>query len=258
MVPLVDTHCHLLAGLDDGPRTWEDVLAMCRIAQEEGVQMIAATAHQSERWNQVTPELIRAGTMHLTGLLQQAGIPVTVYPSAEVMAHPELETWWEQGKLLTVADRGGYLLLEMPHQIIVDLHPVVQRFRQQGVKLILAHPERHEEWLHEPGAIESLIEEGCLVQVSARSITHPANAREEKALKSWFRRGCVHLLGSDGHSPRKRQPRLANAYRRIVQWIGTLAADRICFTNGLAVLRGLTLRVSPPQRVRRWWVLPLW
>ena len=59
MVPLVDMHCHLLAGLDDGPRTWDDALGMCRIAHEEGTQMAAALAHQNERWKSVTPGLIR-------------------------------------------------------------------------------------------------------------------------------------------------------------------------------------------------------
>ena len=55
MTPIADTHVHLLAGLDDGPRTWDDALAMCRLLCAEGVGRVAALAHQNERWNQVTP-----------------------------------------------------------------------------------------------------------------------------------------------------------------------------------------------------------
>ena len=59
MLPLVDLHCHLLAGLDDGPRTLEAALEMCAIASADGVRLMAATAHQNPRWRDVTPERIR-------------------------------------------------------------------------------------------------------------------------------------------------------------------------------------------------------
>src|SRR5437870_10836589 len=72
VIPLVDTHCHLLAGLDDGPRTAEDALAMCRIAVAEGVRMICATAHQNPRWEAVTPDAIRAATRELPEAVRAA------------------------------------------------------------------------------------------------------------------------------------------------------------------------------------------
>jgi protein-tyrosine phosphatase len=253
MIPLVDTHCHLLAGLDDGPRTWDDALAMCRIAQREGTQLIAATAHQNERWSEVTPERIRAATAHLAGLLQGAGIPLTVLPSAEVTAHADMDTAWEQGRLLSVGDRKRYLLVEMPGRLVVDLLPTVERLGERGVRVILAHPERYPEWLHEAGPLEELIRAGCLVQVSSGSVTEPRTPADRRALRSWFRRGCVHLLGSDGHSPRRRTPRMAEAYEQIGRWVGTAAADRICGTNGVMVLQGLPLRVGEPRPKRAWW-----
>jgi protein-tyrosine phosphatase len=253
MTPLVDMHVHLLAGLDDGPRTWDDALAMCRMAHAQGTQMAAATAHQNERWSEVTPGRIREAVTHLAGLLRAEGIPLTVLPCAEVMAHIDMETSWAQSQLLSVADRGQFLLVEMPHRVFVDLRSVVGRFRQKGLRVILAHPERHPEWLHEPGAIEEMITLGCLVQVSSSSVTAPASAADERALKSWFKRGCVHLLGSDGHSPRKRGPFLAEAYGKISRWVGAPAADRICNSNGVAVLQGLPLRTAAPEPKRSWW-----
>jgi protein-tyrosine phosphatase len=253
MGPLVDMHCHLLAGLDDGPRTPEDVLEMCRIAHGEGTRMVAALAHQNERWSEVTPELIRKGVERLTVALRQAGLELDVFPTAEVTAHPETETLWDQGKLLSVADRKAYLLVEMPHQLFVNLQPMARELGQRGVRIILAHPERQPELLHENGAIERLIRSGCLVQVSSASVTDPKTAADRRALKSWFRRGCVHLLGSDGHSPRKRQPLMAAAYREICDWIGVAAADRVCGSNGATILHGQVLWVAPPEIERRRW-----
>jgi protein-tyrosine phosphatase len=258
MLPLVDLHCHLLAGLDDGPRTEDDALAMCRLAYEEGTRMAAALAHQNERWSAVTPEAIRSAAGKLAARLREAAVPLTVFPCAEVTASPDIVEAWEAGRLMSVADRGQFLLVEMPHGLFVDLRPAVRRLAAAGVRVILAHPERQPELLHEPGAIEALIGEGCLVQVSSASVTGPRSVTDGRALKGWFRRGCVHLLGSDGHSPRRRQPRLAEAYRQVRAWAGAVVADRVGSTNGTAILHGLPLRVPPPEPERRAWLARLW
>ncbi len=256
MLPLVDIHVHLLAGLDDGPRTPDDALAMCRRLCAEGAGMAAALAHQNERYPDVTPDVIRAAAGRLTAALREQRVPLTVYPCAEVMVDPDLEASWGAGRLLSIADRGAYLLVEMPHGLYVDLRPTARNLRPRGVRLILAHPERQPEVLHESGAVEALIREGCLVQVSSGSITDPATASDRRALKSWLRRGCVHFLGSDGHSLNRRPPLLAAAYRTIRGWAGASVADRVGSTNGTAVLNGLPLRVPEPEPERRWW--PLW
>lgn len=259
MIPLVDTHCHLLAGLDDGPRTPEHALAMCRIAYDEGVRLASATAHQNERWASVTPDAIRHAARDLARMLREAGISLSIFPCAEVMVHPEVESAWQRGEVLSVADRGQYLLLEMPHGLFVDLRETVKGLRRLGVRPILAHPERHAELLHEPGLIEGLIRAGCLVQVSSGSVTDPSSGEDGRALKGWLRRGVVHLIGSDGHSPNRRPPRMAAAYRQIARWAGSKVADRVCSTNGMAVLQGLPLSVPDPEpRGRRWFSRLLW
>jgi protein-tyrosine phosphatase len=251
---LTDLHVHLLAGLDDGPRTWDDALAMCRIAVAEGVRHSVALAHQSERWT-LTPGAIRAAAAELARRLTEQGVPLTVVPAAEVMAVPDLVEAWAGGRLLSVGDHGKYLLVEMPHRLFVDLRLPIQRLRARGVGVILAHPERHPELLHDAGRLEELIGLGCLVQVSSGSVTAPENPVAEAALRKWFQRGCVHLLGSDGHSPRSRKPLLAAAAARISAWVGADDAARICGANGLAVLRGEVLHPPAPAPARRWWPL---
>lgn len=258
MIPLVDVHCHLLAGLDDGPRTDEEAVEMCRLAYAEGIRMAAATAHQNERYEAVTPARICEASSKLSRQLQEARIGLTVFPTAEVMVQPEVATLWSKGDLLSVADRKQYLLLEMPHGLFVDLRDIVVKLREAGVRIILAHPERHPELLHETGRLDQLIAAGCLVQVSSGSITNPKSRQEGRALKSWFTRGVVHLLGSDGHRPMPRPPRMADAYRQIVHWAGSAMADRVCSTNGIAVLQGLPFRVPAPLPVARRWLPRLW
>jgi protein-tyrosine phosphatase len=220
--------------------------------------MACALAHQNERWAAVTPDRIRTAAGHLAGRLRQEGLPLTVFPGAEVMAHTELEAAWRAGDLLSVADRGQFLLVEMPHGLCVDLRPTVQALRTAGVRVLLAHPERHPELLEDSAVLEELVRAGCLVQVSTGSITDPDSRQAGRALRGWFRRGLVHVLGSDGHSPRSRPPRMADAYRQVARWVGTLAADRVASTNGIALLQGLPLKVAAPLPRARSWFGRLW
>jgi protein-tyrosine phosphatase len=160
--------------------------------------------------------------------------------------------------LLSVADRQQYLLVEQPHGMCVDLRDTVHRLARLGLRPILAHPEQCPEFLHGDGAIEELVHMGCVVQVSSASITNPRTRQDARRLKSWFRRGVAHVFGSDGHSPTRRPPLLAAAYRTVLNWIGPKAADRVCSLNGTAILQGLPLRLAPPERPRLLAWLPRW
>lgn len=253
MIPLVDTHVHLLAGLDDGPDSVDDAVAMCRMAYDEGTRVMAATAHINEQWPQSNAQRIRSGTRQLQAELAAADVPMTVYPCAEVMICPELEQMWQAGQLVGMADRPGYLLVELPFGQYFDIRSLVQAMGRQGVRLVLAHPERHPELLHEPGNIEQLIRLGCVVQASAESFGDPLVRYDLRALRQWIQRGVVHIVCSDGHSPMGRPPHMAAAYRQIVQWAGAETAGRLCSINGLTVLEGRPLAAPEPKPPQRRW-----
>ncbi len=257
MLPLVDTHCHLFAGLDDGPRTMEDALAMCRISYDEGVRLICAVAHQNDRYPDVTPARIRMASQELNEHLRTDGLALMTYPTAEVMVQPELEEALKAGELVSVGDQGKYLLIEMPHGLVVEVSYLVQHLMEVGVRPILAHPERYPALLEDTKRIEDLIHLGCLMQVTAESLTNPPSWMSSRVLKDWLRRGLIHLIGSDGHSPRRRPPRMADAYEQIRYWAGDTVADRVCSTNGMMVLQGLPFNPAPPAK-QRGWLQRLW
>lgn len=251
--PLVDIHVHLLAGRDDGPRTDDDALAMCRMMAEQGVRHAAACAHQNDDWPDNSPAVIREATAKLTATLKAGDVPLAVYPTAEVMVSPGTLDQLAAGALMTVGDTGKYILIEMPHGLCVELKWLVEELIERGVRPILGHAERCPEVLHDPGRAEALIDAGCLIQVSSKSITDPADGDDAAALKSWFKRRVVHLLGSDGHSQRRRPPHLADAFRKVEQWVGSAEAERVGSVIGQAVLAGRPITVPLPQPPARKW-----
>ena len=253
MPPLVDIHVHLLAGLDDGPRTPEDAINMCRMMVEEGVRHTVALAHQNDDYPNNTPDVIRAATVKLAEGLKALDIPLTVYPCSEVMVGPQTLDQLSRNELMTIADNRKYILLEMPHGLCVEVQWLVEEMIDRRIRPILGHAERSPELLHDPGVIERLIQAGCLVQVSSKSITNPATREDAAALKSWFRRRIVHVLGSDGHSLRRRPPVMADAYRQVEKWVGTEEAERIGSRNGMAILAGKPITVPAPEPPSRKW-----
>jgi protein-tyrosine phosphatase len=254
MSPLVDTHCHLLAGLDDGPRDDGESLAMCRDAWEYGTRTIAATAHVGDQWPDNTPERIRQACRRLVTQLQQEQLELAVYPCSEVMITPDVEQFWYEGRLLGMADGRSYLLMELPLKNYFDIRRLGTRLLERGTRPILAHPERTPEILFDREVAEGLIEAGWLFQATTDGLVQPGSRQEERAVRAWVCDGLVHLVASDGHSPFGRPPNLAEAYLRVADWAGEEVADRLCGTHGLMVMQGMPLPPLPIRKANRSWV----
>ncbi len=253
MLPLADTHVHLLAGLDDGPKTADEALAMCRMLVTEGCRTATALAHQNPDYPANTADRLKAAAATLADELKRQKVPLTVYPTGEVMLTPELVADWKAGTLLSFGGHGKYLLVEMPHTVFVDVRPVVAELRPLGVRLVIAHAERYPELLHEPGAADQLIAAGCLIQVTASELADPGSSKDERALRDWATRGAIHLLGSDGHGLGRREPRMKAGYEALARWAGRGTADRIAGIWGPAVLQGLPVTAPRPTPKSRSW-----
>jgi protein-tyrosine phosphatase len=257
MLPSADTHVHLLAGLDDGPRDGDEARAMCRMLVAEGCRFATALAHQNPHFPDNTPDRLRAAAADLAAQLDEQKIPLTVYPTAEVMLGPDTLAEWRAGKLLSVGGHGKHLLVEMPHTTFLDVRPLAEGLKADGVRLIIAHAERYAELLHDPAVTDAVIAAGCLIQVTASELAEPTSLSDGRALRRWADRGVIHLLGSDGHRLGGREPRMRAGVSVLTKWVGRAAADRIAGIWGSAVLQGLPVNPPPPSAAPRSWFAKL-
>ncbi len=235
---MIDLHCHILAGLDDGAADLETSLAMAEIAVADGIETIVATPHvgvgggrrpqmffpyattsvRTEAGGATVPEIVRAATAELNEALIERGLALTILPGMEVEAHPEVAWLVRQGEFLALGDQGKYLLLEVPLAgIPTYLEQLCFELQIAGITPILAHPERSELLRQEPGVCERLVERGCLMQVNADSVRGRQGRTVRNIATDLIREGLAHILSTDAHNASSRPPRLSDARDAVVQ-----------------------------------------
>jgi protein-tyrosine phosphatase len=219
----------------------------------EGARHATALAHKNEGYPDNTAERLRAATEALQAQLSEKKVPLSVYPTGEVMLSANTLGEWRAGRLLSVGDHRQFLLVEMPHSGFIDALPLAEALKPEGVRLIIAHAERYPELLDDPGLTQKWIEAGCLIQVTARALAEPWEPGFEEALKKWAKGGFIHLLGSDGHGIDRRRPVLAGGFGRLAKWVGKSHAQRIAGEWGAAVLQGKPVTVPAPRAEGRSW-----
>ncbi|NUQ66281.1 MAG: hypothetical protein HUU20_27790 [Pirellulales bacterium] len=232
----VDIHCHLLPGIDDGAADWEQSLAMARIAAGDGIATIAATPHQLGNYSQNRSDAIRRLVRELQGLLDQQRIPLRVVPGADVRIEPEMVSKILAGDVLTLGGRSRYVLLELPHELYVPLERLLSEFQSAGLVGILSHPERNLGLLAQPPLVESLVDSGCLMQVTAGSLVGTFGPSVQAMAERLLSRGLVHFLATDAHSPKSRRPLMQRAFERAAELAGPEAAIDLCCRNPSLVL----------------------
>src|SRR5262245_44530196 len=109
--PFVDIHCHLAPSIDDGAKSWDDTLAMARIAVSEGIGTIVCTPHQCGNFRHNSGEMIRKLIAEVQTRLNDNGISLQVLPGADVRIEPGLVAMLRGGEVLTLADRRRHVLL---------------------------------------------------------------------------------------------------------------------------------------------------
>ncbi len=241
---MIDIHCHILPGLDDGARDLDEAIQMARILLNQGVAGIVATPHFLEGSNPPPKDSVIQACTFLAKALREADIDVDIYPGMEVLICPELAVLVKDEKVLTINNKGKHLLFELPFNngLSCDEH-VIFELLLAGITPILAHPERYHSL-----DIEMLghwIERGVLLQVNSSSFTGFYGKKAQKKAERLLLSNMVHFIASDGHSAGKRAPSLEKARMRVTALAGKETAEELFYTNPLKVIQGERVEAKP-------------
>lgn len=198
---MLDLHCHILPGVDDGPDAIEQSLALARAAAADGVHTIVATPHLRADHPTVVPSELAGRCAELGSRFAREGIPVRLVPGGEVDLVWAHEAEADDLRLVTYGQRGTDLLLETPYgPLPPTFERLVAALVAQGLRVLLAHPERNPTFQRHPDRLEALVGDAVLVQLTAASLVQdPARSRSSRLARVLLDIGCAHVIASDAH-----------------------------------------------------------
>ena len=281
-IEMIDLHCHILPGLDDGPQTMEESIQMCRIAYQDGIRTIVATPHTLNGVYQNGKSIILSKVDELNDALNnselkldsairnlsepgsapeglmprregslsrrpQSAIDLKILPGSDVHLCETTLQQVDQGEAVTIGDGGKYIMIEFPSQAIpYQAERVLFQLLGRGLIPIISHPERNLEIWRRPGRYDEIIKMGCLGQVTAMSLTGEFGPKvrqwAEKLLKSWL----VHFIASDAHSIKGRPPILSAAVKAAAKIVGKKEAEKMVTEYPKAILEGRRPNIPDP------------
>lgn len=233
---MIDLHCHILPGIDDGAPDLETSLAMARIAVGDGITVTACTPHMMPGYYDNTSEGIRAAVVNLQTELHAADIPLRLVTGADVHLITGLAGALRRDERLTLADTR-YFLFEPPHNTAPPrMAEAVFDCMAAGFHPIITHPERLR-WIEDHYALMGqLVEAGAWMQLTAGSVTGRFGKRTQYWADRMLDEGLVHILATDAHNLRSRAPILSEAVEAVAERLGRDAAKDMVLTRPLAVL----------------------
>jgi protein-tyrosine phosphatase len=238
---MIDLHCHLLHGIDDGPTTLEESLELCRLAVADGITRAIVTPHiHPGRWEN-NRSSIAAACSDLQDALAAHDIPLQLGFAAEVRLTDSIpeQVLGDDIPFYGAVDGHQIMLLEFPHgQVIPGSLKLAQWLLERGIRPLIAHPERNRQIMKDVSQLQPFIDLGCWLQVTAGSVTGHFGERSQAVAHQLLANDTVMILASDGHNARARPPALSHAFHSIARSYGEDRARRLMLDNPGAIVAG--------------------
>ena len=203
--PVIDLHCHILPGLDDGPATVEDSLALADRAVAGGTRTIVATPHIRED-HPFELERIADGVEDLNSALAGASVPLEVMTGGEVAINRAVVLGDDDLRKVALGS-GAYLLVESPYVYVSDLlEHAVSDLQERGFRPLLAHPERSPCFQSRIERLGRLVDDGALCSITAGSLAGRFGRTVKRFSVELLAAGLVHDIASDAHNAGRRPP----------------------------------------------------
>ncbi|MCA9766434.1 MAG: tyrosine protein phosphatase [Carnobacterium sp.] len=218
---MIDLHCHILPGIDDGAKTMDDSIAMARLAVAEGITHILATPHyKNNRWSNEKSAVLQ-GVQAVQKELDKREIPLILFPGQEVRIVGELMQDISENKIQFIDEENQYLMIEFQTATI----PAYTDFlffnlQKKGVTPIIVHPERNYALLKNPTILLNLIQKGALAQLTAGSYVGTFGKKIQQFSEQLIAANLVHFIASDAHNITTRAFHMKDAYQKLEKEFG--------------------------------------
>lgn len=238
---MVDIHVHILPGLDDGPQTLEESLALAQCYARTGIRKIICTSHfiPGTAWAATREQMLEKLAV-TQEYLRGHNVELTLYPGMEVAFHRKLRGRLEDGKILPLAGSSRYLLEPSFSDSADELLATIETLAGDGYRFILAHPERIPSIQATVDSVIAFAAESDLeIQLNIGSLLGRYGRESQRASMEFINRGCVHYLASDAHGAASRRPPAAADWQELAEMVGVDLLTRCCCTNPAQLIDGI-------------------
>jgi protein-tyrosine phosphatase len=239
---VIDIHCHIVPGVDDGAQNAEEAGQMLQLARESNTKAMVATPHCDLRY-QFDAEECRE---RLALLQEQHPSGPRLYLGCEVHLTPENIAAVQDKPSNFTSDGGDCILLELPDRMLPSMaDPAISALLDSGLRVIIAHPERNPYIQHQMSYADRLVESGCYLQLTARSLSGGFGPAALSTANYILKRRISHFIASDAHGATARRPGLANVFDSIMRSFGEPVARTLLVDNPEATLSGSAIQPMP-------------
>lgn len=254
---MVDLHCHLLPGVDDGSKNMEISLRLAKEATENGITHALLTPHHMNgRYVNHKQDVIQR-TKEFQKQINAHNIPLTVFPGQEVRINGQLLQALDKDDILFADTESQYLMLEFPdddvpyytNQMIFDL-------QQRGIIPVIVHPERNTKIMKHPDLLYQLLEKGCLSQITASSYVGTFGKKVENFSRQLIEAGEGYVFASDAHDLPGRKYEMRQAFDKL-RYEFDIELTEQYQKNARSIINGervLPNRIRKVKKKKRFWL----
>lgn len=243
---MIDCHCHILPGIDDGAPDVEVSVAMARAFVADGVVAVACTPHILPGVYHNRGPDIRSAVVRLQDELDRRDVPLTLVCGSDAHVTPDMIAKLGSGEILSLHD-SRYVLVEPPHHVApARLDDFFFSLMAAGYVPILTHPERLS-WIEQNYAlVEMLSDRGVWMQITSGSLAGVFGSRPRYWAERMLDEGRVHILATDAHEMRRRRPDLARGRDIAARRVGDDEAIHMVDTRPRGIMSNQLAAKQPP------------
>ncbi len=230
---MIDIHCHILYGVDDGSYCLSESVEMARIAYEGGTRQIIATPHANAPGNDPNAwgDRLAQRLAALNEQLRAENVPMELLPGQEVFCAGDVVSMLKNGALMPL-NGTRYLLIEFDFYAHTDtIIEYCEALLAAGVVPVVAHPERYAAVKEDDQTAYRLKKRGCLLQLNSGSLFGAFGRSSQSAAHSLLADSLADFIASDAHSPYVRTPFLGDAHEMVSDMYSLEYADLLFREN---------------------------
>jgi protein-tyrosine phosphatase len=247
---MIDIHCHILPGIDDGAKSLSDSILMAKKAAEQGIHTIVASPHHKNGRYENPQQFIIDRVKDLNEAIRLEKIDLEIIPGQEVRIHGEMLQGFEMGEILPV-NHSSYVLVEFPSNHVPRYaEKLFYDIQMKGLVPVIVHPERNQEIIERPEILYTLVKKGAITQVTAASVCGDFGKKIKNLSLQFIEANLTHIIASDAHNVTSRGFKMRDAFSVIEKKYG-IDLVYMFEENAALLIEGKHVYKEDPEHIKR-------